>query len=192
VRDRRQIGTWGKSMTPVDKDNLGCLLFWTTKVVHPRSPPCPSSRPPERPSPASLTTELTSTHRVFAVDLRGFGDSSTADGNYDEATSAEDMRHLVEHLGVGPVHVLCRTSAGVSGSASPPRIPVTSSASQRSRRPWLASGSSPWRMSPTAVPVAAGKVTSVRLEGVGHLVAQEAPEALSAAILEFVEHVDNG
>ncbi|MGD0558666.1 MAG: alpha/beta hydrolase, partial [Streptosporangiaceae bacterium] len=39
--------------------------------------------------------------------------------------------------------------------------------------------------------VTAGKVSSVRLEGVGHLVAQEAPEALSAAILEFTEHVDN-
>ena len=40
--------------------------------------------------------------------------------------------------------------------------------------------------------VTTGKVTSVRLEGVGHLVAQEAPEALSAAILEFTGHVDNG
>jgi hypothetical protein len=40
--------------------------------------------------------------------------------------------------------------------------------------------------------VAAGKVTSVRLGGVGHLVAQEAPEALSAAILEFTEHAHNG
>jgi pimeloyl-ACP methyl ester carboxylesterase len=39
--------------------------------------------------------------------------------------------------------------------------------------------------------VAAGNVTSVRLEGVGHLVAQEAPEALAAAILEFTEHIDN-
>jgi pimeloyl-ACP methyl ester carboxylesterase len=40
--------------------------------------------------------------------------------------------------------------------------------------------------------VAVGEVTSVRLGGAGHLVAQEAPEALSAAILEFTEHVDNG
>ncbi len=35
-----------------------------------------------------------------------------------------------------------------------------------------------------------GEVTSVRLEGVGHLVAQEAPEALSVALLEFVDRVD--
>jgi pimeloyl-ACP methyl ester carboxylesterase len=40
--------------------------------------------------------------------------------------------------------------------------------------------------------VAAGSVTSVRLEGVGHLVAQEAPEALSAHLLEFTERVDHG
>jgi pimeloyl-ACP methyl ester carboxylesterase len=39
---------------------------------------------------------------------------------------------------------------------------------------------------------AAGKVTSVRLERVGHLIAQEAPEALSAAILEFTERADRG
>ena len=40
--------------------------------------------------------------------------------------------------------------------------------------------------------VTAGEVTSVRLPGVGHLVAQEAPEALAAAIGEFTEHVENG
>ncbi|HWO66975.1 MAG TPA: alpha/beta hydrolase, partial [Umezawaea sp.] len=38
--------------------------------------------------------------------------------------------------------------------------------------------------------VTAGAVTSVRFEGVGHLVAQVAPEALSAAVLEFVGRVD--
>src|ERR1700733_267568 len=41
---------------------------------------------------------LATAHRVFAVDLRGFGDSSNADGRYDVATSAEDLHHLVEHL----------------------------------------------------------------------------------------------
>jgi len=58
---------------------------------------------------------LAATHRVFAVDLRGFGDSSTADGNYDAATAAEDMHHLVGHLGVGPVHVLCQDISGGLG-----------------------------------------------------------------------------
>src|SRR4051812_39501494 len=46
---------------------------------------------------------LAATHRVFAVDLRGFGDSSNADGAYDAATSAEDLHQLVGQLGVGPV-----------------------------------------------------------------------------------------
>ncbi|WNG87684.1 alpha/beta fold hydrolase [Mycobacterium sp. ITM-2016-00317] len=58
---------------------------------------------------------LSATHRVFAVDLRGFGDSSAGDGAYDEATSAEDMHHLVEHLGAGPVHVLCQDISGGLG-----------------------------------------------------------------------------
>jgi hypothetical protein len=40
--------------------------------------------------------------------------------------------------------------------------------------------------------VSAGQITSVRLEGVGHLVAQEAPEALAAAIGNFTGHVDLG
>lgn len=235
-------------------------------------------------------------HRVFAVDLRGFGDSSTADGNYDEATSAEDMRHLVEHLGVGPVHVLCQDVSGGLGfrfAATNPGDVLSFTAIETTlagfglesladvthggswhvgflaapgipgmllpghERQLFADWAYPmmtaakgsideadideftrtyarpngWRgtaglyqsvftddgqtralakSKPLTVPVltvdgfsapfteqtfrqvAAGKVTSVRLEGVGHLVAQEAPEALSAAILEFVEHVDNG
>src|SRR5689334_7405776 len=49
---------------------------------------------------------LAATHRVIAVDLRGFGDSSAADGDYTEAASAEDLHHLVEHLGLGPVHLV--------------------------------------------------------------------------------------
>jgi pimeloyl-ACP methyl ester carboxylesterase len=40
--------------------------------------------------------------------------------------------------------------------------------------------------------VAARGVTAVRLEGVGHLVAQEAPGALADAMLEFTARVDNG
>jgi pimeloyl-ACP methyl ester carboxylesterase len=48
---------------------------------------------------------LAQTHRVFAVDLRGFGDSSNADGEYGSITSAEDLHALIAHLGVGPVHL---------------------------------------------------------------------------------------
>lgn len=239
---------------------------------------------------------LAAAHRVFAVDLRGFGDSSAADGSYDAATSAEDMHGLVEHLGVGPVHVLCQDISGGPGfrfAATHPADVLSFTAVEaalagyglelladvarggswhvgflaapglperllpgRERR-LLAGWAYPmmtavkdaitdadideftrtyarpdgWRgaaglyqsiftdngqtralaeAQPLAVPVltvdgvhapfteqtfrqvAAGKVTSVRLGGVGHLVAQEAPEALAAAIGEFTEHVDNG
>ena len=34
---------------------------------------------------------LAQTHRVFALDLRGFGDSSSADAEYGEAVAAEDL-----------------------------------------------------------------------------------------------------
>jgi pimeloyl-ACP methyl ester carboxylesterase len=57
---------------------------------------------------------LAATHRVFAVDLRGFGDSDNAAGPYDSATLAEDLHHLIAHLDVGPVHL---TGQDVSGAA---------------------------------------------------------------------------
>ncbi|GIF20328.1 pimeloyl-ACP methyl ester carboxylesterase [Actinoplanes tereljensis] len=53
---------------------------------------------------------LAAHHRVFAVDLRGFGDS--APGSVDSATAAEDLHGLIEHLGVGPVHL---TGQDISG-----------------------------------------------------------------------------
>ncbi|MCS7476696.1 alpha/beta fold hydrolase [Umezawaea endophytica] len=239
---------------------------------------------------------LAASHRVFAVDLRGFGDSNTADGDHDEATSAEDVHHLVEHLGVGPVHVLCQDISGGLGfrfaSTHPgdvrsftavestlagfgledladvnrggswhvgflaaPGIPGMVLAGHE--RDFIAEWAFPvmtgakgvigdehvdefartfarpdgWRGTeglyrsiftdagqikalaesrPLTVPVltvdafsapatertfrqvTAGDVTSVRFEGVGHLVAQEAPETLSAAVLDFVGQVDGG
>jgi pimeloyl-ACP methyl ester carboxylesterase len=51
-------------------------------------------------------------HRVFAVDLRGFGDSANAPGRYDSATAAEDLHQLIRHLGLGPVHL---TGQDISG-----------------------------------------------------------------------------
>ena len=239
---------------------------------------------------------LAAAHRVFAVDLRGFGDSSAADGDYGEATSAEDMHHLVEHLGLGPVHVLCQdvsSGLGFRFAASHPEDVISFMAVEATlagfglesladvthggswhvgflaapgippmllpghERQLLGSWAYPmmtavkgavtdadideftrtyarpdgWRGTqglyqsiftdngqtrelaeahPLAVPVltvdganapfaertfrqvATGQVTSVRIEGVGHLVAQEAPEALSTAILDFTEDADNG
>jgi pimeloyl-ACP methyl ester carboxylesterase len=52
-------------------------------------------------------------HRVFAVDLRGFGDSANEPGEYDSKASAEDLHLLIEKLDVGPVHV---TGQDISGA----------------------------------------------------------------------------
>jgi pimeloyl-ACP methyl ester carboxylesterase len=237
---------------------------------------------------------LAESHRVFAVDLRGFGDSSAAAGAYDEATSAEDLHHLVEHLGVGPVHVsgqdisggvvfrfaathpadvlsltaiestlagfgleaLADVNRGGSwhvGFLGAPGVPelllegreraliadwaypmmtaVEGAVADDDLDEIIRTYSRPngWRGTaglyrslfdddgrtralaeshPLAVPVltvdavsapftettfrqvSGDDVTAVVLEGVGHLVAQEAPEALAAALLEFTGRVD--
>jgi pimeloyl-ACP methyl ester carboxylesterase len=56
---------------------------------------------------------LAASHRVFAVDLRGFGDSDNAAGAYDSTTSAEDLHLLIGQLKVGPVHL---TGQDISGA----------------------------------------------------------------------------
>ena len=55
---------------------------------------------------------LATTHRVFAVDLRGFGDSANKPGTYDSRVSSEDLHLLIEELNVGPVHL---TGQDISG-----------------------------------------------------------------------------
>jgi pimeloyl-ACP methyl ester carboxylesterase len=56
---------------------------------------------------------LAEEHRVFAVDLRGFGDSGVAAPDHDSTTAAADLHALVRHLGVGPVHL---TGQDISGA----------------------------------------------------------------------------
>ena len=56
---------------------------------------------------------LAASHRVYAVDLRGFGDSDNGPGVYDSKTSAEDLHLLIEHLNVGPMHI---TGQDISGA----------------------------------------------------------------------------
>jgi pimeloyl-ACP methyl ester carboxylesterase len=56
---------------------------------------------------------LAERHRVFAVDLRGFGDSSPADAGHDSTTAAADLHALIQQLGVGPVHL---TGQDISGA----------------------------------------------------------------------------
>src|SRR5690242_18047246 len=51
-------------------------------------------------------------HRVYAVDLRGFGDSGPVSADHDSATAAADVGALIEHLGVGPVHLVGQDISG--------------------------------------------------------------------------------
>lgn len=59
-----------------------------------------------------LLPRLAADHRVFAVDLRGFGDSSPADDDHGSPTAADDLHRLIAHLDVGPVHVAAQDIAG--------------------------------------------------------------------------------
>jgi pimeloyl-ACP methyl ester carboxylesterase len=56
---------------------------------------------------------LATSHRVFAVDLRGFGDSGTAPDDYDSQAAAADLHQLIAHIGLGPVHL---TGQDISGA----------------------------------------------------------------------------
>jgi len=55
---------------------------------------------------------LAARHRVYAVDLRGFGDSAIADENYSGAVAAEDLHALMQHLSVGAMHVVGQDVSG--------------------------------------------------------------------------------
>ena len=55
---------------------------------------------------------LAARHRLYAVDLRGFGDSGAADENYSGAVAAEDLHALIGHLSAGPVHVVGQDVSG--------------------------------------------------------------------------------
>ncbi len=51
-------------------------------------------------------------HRVFAVDLRGFGDSGTDAPSFTSADSAADLAALIDHLDLGAVHLVAQDIAG--------------------------------------------------------------------------------
>jgi len=55
---------------------------------------------------------LAARHRVYAVDLRGFGDSAVADESYSSAIASEDLHALIEELAVGPMHVVGQDVSG--------------------------------------------------------------------------------
>ncbi|MGW6129106.1 alpha/beta fold hydrolase [Cellulomonas sp. NPDC055163] len=241
-----------------------------------------------------LIPRLAGTHRVHAVDLRGFGDSDADGAEFGEHVAAEDLHHLVRHLGQGPVHLVVQDiSGGVGfrfaathpadvlsltavestlagygleqladvnahgswhvGFLGAPGIPslllpgrerallagwayplmngTEGAVTERDLDELVRTYSRPgaWRGTeglyqslfaddgatralaasrPLTVPVlavdgvhhpvtastfrqvTAGELTAVHVEGVGHLVAQEAPEALASAILDLTARVD--
>ena len=55
---------------------------------------------------------LAARHRVYAVDLRGFGDSDVADETYSGAVAAEDLHALIGQLSVGAMHVVGQDVSG--------------------------------------------------------------------------------
>jgi pimeloyl-ACP methyl ester carboxylesterase len=59
-----------------------------------------------------LIPRLATRHRVYAVDLRGFGDSDVADESYSGAVAADDLHALIEHLSGGPMHVVGQDVSG--------------------------------------------------------------------------------
>ncbi|WP_405861477.1 alpha/beta hydrolase [Streptomyces sp. NBC_01515] len=58
---------------------------------------------------------LSEHHRVFAPDLRGFGDSATATTAHDSVTAAQDLSELITRLDAGPVHL---TGQDISGATT--------------------------------------------------------------------------
>jgi len=57
---------------------------------------------------------LAKTHRVFAIDLPGLGDSSNASGSYDSTSAAQALHALITELNVGPVHLTGQDFAGAT------------------------------------------------------------------------------
>lgn len=55
---------------------------------------------------------LAEEHRVYAVDLRGFGDSTAAEEDHGSETAANDLYRLIQHLGAGRVHIAAQDIAG--------------------------------------------------------------------------------
>jgi pimeloyl-ACP methyl ester carboxylesterase len=60
----------------------------------------------------ALIPLLAARHRVYAVDLRGFGDSETADESYSAAVAAADLHALIVQLAIGPMHVVGQDVSG--------------------------------------------------------------------------------
>ena len=111
-------------------------------------------------------------------------------------TVGERLHHRRRHRRVRPDLRTARTAGAARKASTSPSSPTLAQTRALAESQPLAvpvltvdAASAPFTEQ-TFRQVAAGPVSSVRLEGVGHLVAQEAPEALSAAMLEFTDRVD--
>lgn len=60
---------------------------------------------------------LAQRHTVVAPDLRGLGATSKAESGYDTDNVAEDVRALVQHLGLGPVRLVGHDWGGATAYA---------------------------------------------------------------------------
>jgi pimeloyl-ACP methyl ester carboxylesterase len=59
-----------------------------------------------------LIPVLAVNHRVFAVDLPGFGDSGVVGEDFDSNAAAEVLHRVIVGLGVGPVHLAAQDISG--------------------------------------------------------------------------------
>ena len=141
--------------------------------------------------------------RVFAVDLRGFGDSDNKPGDYDSTASAEDLHQLIAHLDVGPVHL---TGQDISGgtvfrlAATHPQDVLSFTAIEMGLAGFGLEGladvthGGAWHIGVLAAPGIPEMLLAGReREFLGQYAfpaAMEAPEALAKAILGFTGSVD--
>ena len=60
---------------------------------------------------------LASHYRLIRLDLRGFGASSVPPPSYSVSVAnfADEVRRLIEHLDVGPIHLICAKLGGTIG-----------------------------------------------------------------------------
>jgi pimeloyl-ACP methyl ester carboxylesterase len=109
-------------------------------------------------------------YHAITVDLRGHGESSVPWPSYDVPSVGGDILAMIEHLNVGPVHLICTSKAAGSGvwaAAEPSDFPD---------------------------PVAEGQFiaakTGGRLElikGAGHYPQTEMPEKTIPLVMDFLK-----
>lgn len=70
-----------------------------------------------------LIDELSGTHRVIAPDARGHGASVWNGENFTVPDLAEDVAALIDHLEVGPAHLVALSMGGCTAVATAVRYP---------------------------------------------------------------------